>query len=233
MTMLYYRHASRNEPKVALTFDDGPNPPRTEEVIDVLEAHGVRGSFFVIGKWVEQFPRTVERLIAGGHVVGNHSHDHAIRVSDYDRAEAVIGHVTGRRSRYVRPHSFDFASANNSLVGRLDGTLIIDADVNPRDYALNDADEIVRNTLEHPELGNGSIIDLHDGSEISDIAQRHSRALPMIEALPAIITGLKERGYEIVTLDEMTFTDPIEWTEGDESLLNTNPSPRGLIRRVH
>src|SRR5690606_23908876 len=134
-----------------------------EDVIEVLESRGVRGSFFVIGKWVEQFPRTVERLVTSGHTVGNHSYDHTIRVSDYDRAEAVIGHVVGRRSRFVRPHSFDFASAHNSLVSRLPDTYIVDADVNPRDYALNDVDEIVRGVLENPRLANGSIVDLHDG----------------------------------------------------------------------
>jgi peptidoglycan/xylan/chitin deacetylase (PgdA/CDA1 family) len=231
--LLYYEHASRDEPKVALTFDDGPNPPRTEEVAAILEAHGVRGSFFLIGKWVEQFPRSVDRLVANGHVVGNHSYEHAIRVSDYDRAEMVIGHVTGRRSRFLRPHSFDFASANNSLVSRLDDTYVVDADVNPRDYAVNDVDAIVRGVLENPRLGNGSIVDLHDGSEIADVAQRHSRPLPMIAALPAIITGLVDRGFELVTLDEMTFTDAKEWVDGDESLLNTNPTQRGLVRRVH
>ena len=68
--LIYYVRGRTDGPKIALTFDDGPNPPRTEEILEILAAKGARATFFVIGKWAERWPRTLERIVAGGHVVG-------------------------------------------------------------------------------------------------------------------------------------------------------------------
>ena len=59
MPLNYYSHGRRDHMKVALTFDDGPNPPRTDQVIEILNSHGARATFFVLGKWVERFRRHV------------------------------------------------------------------------------------------------------------------------------------------------------------------------------
>jgi hypothetical protein len=70
--------------------------------------------------------------------------------------------------------------------------------------------------LEHPSLAGGSIVDLHDSSELEDTAQRLTRPLPMIAALPAIIDGLQRKGFTLVGLDEMTLVDPLQWHEGSK-----------------
>ena len=88
---------------------------------------------------------------------------------------------------------------------------IIDSDVNPGDWQLADPDEICRTILEHPSLGPGSIIHLHDGSESDDDVARVSRPVPMIAALPEIIVGLRDRGLEPVGLDEMDLSQPLTW----------------------
>src|SRR5260221_553334 len=64
---LIYRHGARTGDGVALTFDDGPNPPITEQVLAVLAAHSARATFFVMGKWVERYPETLRRIVAAGH----------------------------------------------------------------------------------------------------------------------------------------------------------------------
>ena len=87
----------------------------------------------------------------------------------------------------------------------------MDADVNPADYSRTDPDEIVRLTLESDRLQGGSIIDLHDGGEMEDDATRLSRPRPLLEALPRIIDGLRERGLTPVGLDEMELVDPATW----------------------
>src|SRR6267143_3490044 len=62
---------------VALTFDDGPSED-TERILDVLAAHGLRGTFFMVGRNVERFPQTAQRVVAEGHEIGNHSYSHPI-----------------------------------------------------------------------------------------------------------------------------------------------------------
>jgi len=86
MSLFFYMHGRRDEPKVALTFDDGPNPPRTDEVLEILANARVRATFFVIGKWVTAFPQAFERIVRAGYVIGNHSYEHHYHVSDYDQA---------------------------------------------------------------------------------------------------------------------------------------------------
>jgi peptidoglycan/xylan/chitin deacetylase (PgdA/CDA1 family) len=206
----YYVRGEAAAPKIALTFDDGPNPPRTEQILEILANAGARATFFVIGKWVERWPRTVERILAGGHAIGNHSYLHAWHVCDYDLAEAAICHVTGRLTKYLRAQSFDYdALAQTSLT---QDHLVIDANVNPADWMSTEAEEILSSVLQDPQLGPGAIIDLHDGWEIEDHAQRLRRPVPMIQALPKLISELQARGFELVTLDELEFRDPLVWT---------------------
>src|SRR5689334_2752026 len=64
------------EPAIALTFDDGPDPRETPRVLDILKRHGARGTFFMVGKSVEQYPEIVARAAAAGHALANHSWDH-------------------------------------------------------------------------------------------------------------------------------------------------------------
>lgn len=216
MAIKYYTHGRRDEPKIALTFDDGPNPPRTEQILSILAADRVRATFFVIGKWVDRFPRTVDRIVAGGHVVGNQSYAHLLHIGDYDRAEATIAHVTGHPSRYARAHLFDIAACVQSPVINSPDVKLVFADVNPDDWRCRTAREVLDAVLDHPNLTNGSIIDLHDGAEYEDDQARLKRPLPLIEALPALIRTLRERGYRLVSLDEMELVEPQVWSPTDE-----------------
>ena len=231
MSIDVYFHGRRDVPKVALTFDDGPNPPRTDEVLDILAGAGVRASFFVIGKWCSRFPQSFERIVRAGHVVGNHSYEHKYGIGDYDKAETVIANVTGKRSIFSRPHGFDFGSYGQSVLANLETTRVIDADVNPADYSQVSSEDILDAVFSSPNLGNGSIIDLHDGMEVEDEAQRLSRPLPLLNALPSLIDGLRKRGLEPVGLDEMELTDPRRWPEDMEDRMVIRPTGRGLVMR--
>jgi len=213
----YYNHGRRDRPTVALTFDDGPNPPRTDQLLEILSAKKTRASFFVIGKWVERFPKALERIVAAGHVVGNQSYAHTKNIGDFDRAEAVIAAITGKPCAFLRVHYFQkLAVVLKSPLAMSPALKIIYADVDPADYAQDDPDEIVRRVLGSKNLGNGSIIVLHDGSESEDDAARLSRPLPTIAALPKLIDRLRDRGLEPVGLDEMDLDHPYEWTPSDD-----------------
>jgi peptidoglycan/xylan/chitin deacetylase (PgdA/CDA1 family) len=200
---------------VALTFDDGPNPPRTEQVLEILAQAQVRATFFVMGKWAERFPRSVERLIAAGHVVGNHGYSGQGWIGDYDQAEAVIGHIMGKPSRYLRPHTYNFAAYFESKVSRLSTSYTIGCDVNSQDWDTTDPDTIVANVLDHSDLGPGSIINLHDGAEYEEAAIRLQRPVPMLTALPRIIEGLMARQLVCAGLDEMEWAEPVVWEPGE------------------
>src|SRR5262249_16294746 len=145
-----YIHGVRTEPKVALTFDDSPNPPRTEQALAILAQANARATFFVMGKWAERFPRSLDRIIAAGHVTGNHGYSGQGQIGDYDQAEAVIGHLTGKPSRYLRPHTYNFTAFFASHVARLSSSLVIACDVDAQDWCTTDADTIVANVLDHP-----------------------------------------------------------------------------------
>lgn len=66
---------------IYLTFDDGPNPPYTEQILDILSRHGAKAVFFVCGKNAERHPELVRRIVADGHALGNHSYSHSFRMA--------------------------------------------------------------------------------------------------------------------------------------------------------
>ncbi len=213
-----YEHGVRTDDKVAITFDDGPNPPQTEQVLRILAAADVRATFFVLGKWVDLFPRTIDRILAAGHLIGNHGYSGQGRLGDYDAAEAAIAHIVGWPSRYLRPHTLNYGAYFQSVVARLPNSRVIGVEIDSGDWEttadgapLLTADEIVRRVVDHAALGPGSIILFHDGAEWEDASSRLRRPQSMIAALPRIIATIKARGLTPVSLDDMALDEPIEW----------------------
>ena len=121
MALDIYTHGRRDQPLVALTFDDGPNPPVTDQILDILAEREVRATFFPIGRWVERWPQAFARMVAAGHVVGNHSYRHDRCLGDFDRAEAVLANVTGKPSRFLRAHFFSVPPVPEVAAGHLPG----------------------------------------------------------------------------------------------------------------
>jgi len=203
-------HGPAGRPLVALTFDDGPNEPYTGQVLDILATHGVKATFFVIGRNAERFPGAVERASREGHEVGNHTYDHIVFPlkgprfirEQIARTSSVIERITGRKPALLRtPHGW-----RNPWVNPVAQTL----GVRPVAWSLGvwdtdrpGAEVIVRRTL--AGLGNGGVLLLHDGRGIEAGAD----ASQLVDALPAIIGGLVERGFRLVTLSEL-----IQETEG-------------------
>ena len=199
-----YNNGRRDQPKVALTFDDGPNPYCTEAVLDILAEKQVRATFFVIGSWVEFWP-DVLRKVAEHHIVGNHSYLHEYPANDYQQAEDAIYRVLNQYTDYVRIPFFREPSPE--LKRWIDKRVCIGSDVWSRDWEPQvgqDPKAIFDLVCNNMNLKNGSIINLHDGAEC--INHLRLRPRPMIDALPHIIDELQRRGYELVGMDEMDFT---------------------------
>lgn len=185
--------------RVALTFDDGPSGPTTDAIVGTLERHGVRGTFFVIGRQAARDGARLARMRDAGHVVANHSWDHAkltslsdaqVRTQLLDTTNA-IERATGRRPGIFRPPYGSRDARVDRIAAEL-GLRDVLWDVDTRDWARPGADAIRRTAVDGAR--DGSIVLLHDGG--GDRRQT-------VAALDGIIQGLRERGFELVTVPEL------------------------------
>lgn len=191
-----------NLPVVALTFDDGLNGETTRKVAALLEAAGMQGSFFVVGRTLDGQQELADALLARGHVLGNHSFDHArAQANDraYDqlpRAEGEFVRVAGVCPRFFRP-PFGTETAGTRAAVRRAGMQTILWDVEVGDWSETDPERLAARVLE--QVRAGSIVLLHDGSDGQPGADRSV----LLRALPMIVDGLRARGLTSVGLDRL------------------------------
>ncbi|MGH9398231.1 MAG: polysaccharide deacetylase family protein [Terriglobia bacterium] len=196
--------AGRN--RVALTFDDGPTPPCTDKVLNVLKEYGVTATFFVNGKWVDRFPETLRRIQRESHAIGNHTYTHLFlylktrrRIArEIDLTQDAIERVTGQRPNIFRcPYGVRWFGLFAEL-GRRGMTAVQWSDTGFDWIKKNTPADIARNAVKN--LSDGSVILLHDGCGAKEPAEAdHS---PTVEALPAIIEEAYRRGFKFVLVDE-------------------------------
>jgi peptidoglycan/xylan/chitin deacetylase (PgdA/CDA1 family) len=187
---------------IALTFDDGPDPTVTPLVLDVLRAHGIHATFFLIGNKVERHPELAARIIAEGHEIGNHSHAHPRHIylwsgeavaRDAARAQGAINAATGRSPTLYRPPVGFRSLGMAHAMRRLELTLV-NFTVRSRDTVDRDPDRITRRVIAGARPG--GIILLHDGSDRGATPDRAAT----LEALPKIIEQLGAANYRFVTV---------------------------------
>lgn len=192
---------------VALTFDDGPGR-YTYDVLALLKRHRMKATFFVLGSKAEQDPQALRQMVDQGHVVAAHSWTHASMVTldakglreEFDRTNAVIREATGRVAAIQRPPFGDFDGRTNRW-SRANGMLPILWNVDSNDWQLDDPRTVADNVLNAPNLGPGAIILLHDGGDDRSMT---------VNALPAIMDGLRKRGLRSVTIPELLRQGPPE-----------------------
>lgn len=206
MKLIYYTHGDRSENKIALTFDDGPNPYFTETVLNILKKHNVKATFFILGKWAIIYPEIVKRIFLEGHLIGNHSYSH-IR-GDFIGAGKIIKEIIGQFPVYTRPpySNLEFCFALNPK--DLRNMKIINYDVDSLDYSNFSSKEIILRIKK--QVQNGSIIDFHDGSENREEAKE--RPLQMLKALPILIRILKKK-YLLVRIDELSLIPRVKFID--------------------
>jgi len=184
--------------KLALTFDISWGEKTLPGVLEALDAHDVDCTFFVSGTWSMTHPELLRQIVQAGHEIGSHGHKH-IRLSQYPRdviednistAHDIIKDITGRDPNLFRPPDGDFNDLVIRTAMELGYTTII-WDTDSLDWKNPGVDFMVKRVLKkaHP----GDIVLLH----ASDSAKQTP------EALPLIIEGLRERGYDLVTISEL------------------------------
>lgn len=195
---------------VALTFDDGPDPSLTPEILRVLDEHGVRAAFFVVGEAAREHPEYLARIHEAGHLVCNHTDTHGMdfhfRLWGPIRRELracndAIAAVIRKQPTFFRAPQGHKNPALCDVLNQMDMTAV-GWQVRGLDSITADARIVADRILRGVEPG--GVIQLHDGSGYGGRAQRRAT----VEALPAIIDGVRERGLRFARLDELVGQEP-------------------------
>lgn len=181
--------------KVALTFDDGPHPVYTPEMLDLLKEKNIKATFFLLGEQVEKYPDIVKRMNDEGHLIGNHSYKHeqlsklssVQACSQVNRTNELIYAITGKYPEYLRPPFGDWKDRLDCEVNMIE----VLWDVDTLDWSSQNKDKVVSKVMKNVE--EGDIILMHDSYEST------------VKATAEIIDRLQKDGYEFVTVDELIF----------------------------
>ncbi|MFQ5604332.1 MAG: polysaccharide deacetylase family protein [bacterium] len=203
VTERVFWRAVTKEPKIALTFDDGPQPTYTPQLLDILSKHAVPATFFLIGQHIEKNVELAERTVQAGHEVGNHtfSHPYLFRLSDADmlseirRTDALLRNLDGAAPKFLRPPMGLFSRRVLNLVEQA-GYKSVVGDVYPRDPHLPGKNKILQRVLSR--VVNGSIIILHDGGNTEQVDRSQT-----VWAVDRLVPQLRERGFQFVTLSDL------------------------------
>jgi peptidoglycan/xylan/chitin deacetylase (PgdA/CDA1 family) len=204
-----FTHLPRPSKRLALTYDDGPNDPYTQQLMEVLARHGVRATFFLIGRYVQRRPEIVRELVKAGHVVGNHTYTHpnlAFQSETQVRTQLracrqVLEDAVGASSNLFRP---PFGGRRPAVMRILkeEGLDPIMWSITGYDWSPTTPERIEKHVLR--QLRGGDVILLHDGGHVEMGADRsHSVAVT-----DRLITRFKAEGYEFVTIPEMKKQSP-------------------------
>jgi polysaccharide deacetylase family sporulation protein PdaB len=190
------------EKVIALTFDDGPDPEHTPQILDLLKQYEGKATFFLTGKKVERFPELTLRELNEGHELANHTFNHTylgnnVSLSnmkkDLSRADKAIFKTTGQTSYLFRPPGGIY---NEKLlkVTRDEGYTIVmwSWHQDTKDWSSPGVNKIVDTVLNHTR--NGDIVLFHDYAE----GQTQT-----IDALKIILPELKKRGYHLITVSQL------------------------------
>jgi len=188
--------------EVALTFDDGPDDYWTPRVLDDLKELGVKATFFCVGERVQANPEVFRRMIKEGHIVGNHSWNHAnLSKIPLDQARDQITRTNEEMNRVggVRPHLLrpPYGALSEPLIREATrlGQIIILWNVDSLDWTQIPAEQVATNILSH--TGPGAIILQHSAGGQGQSLQN------TVDALPYVVHTLQNRGYTFRTVPEL------------------------------
>ncbi|PWA11244.1 chitooligosaccharide deacetylase [Pueribacillus theae] len=194
--------ANTNQKVIALTFDDGPDRRFTPQILDVLNKHHVKGTFFLLGTRVEKYPDVAKRIQNEGHVIGNHTYWHpeltktSVKNMKWEvkKNEEAIQSITNFKTQLFRA---PYGALDDDLVDELSkmGYRGVGWSIDTEDWKSLSSKEIKQNILNdiHP----GAIILMHSaGHWTQDLSGT-------AEALDEVIPYLRKKGYEFVTIPEL------------------------------
>lgn len=207
-----FHAADRTKRKVALTFDDVPDHRLTPIILDILKKHHIQATFFIEGYRAKANPDVVKRMVAEGHVIGNHSYDHPLLtrstipafVKQLQSTESIVNELIGYKPRFFRPPYGEITEEQLQWAGD-HGYIVVNWDVDSNDWRGISADKVERNIMSGVQAG--SIVLQHAGG-----GSKRSYLQNTVQALPKVIQQLRNQDYEFVTLPQL-FEDQKEKRE--------------------
>ena len=221
------RYGARPEKFVALTFDDGPDPRWTPQILDILKAKHACATFFVIGQNMQAHPGLVQRELRECHNVGSHTYTHP-NIAATPKAETdlelnltqrLFQVLTGRSLRLFRPPYFGDAEPSTPseveplITAQKLGYLIVGLRVDPDDWMKPDPTLIVQRTLERLKEGfdeKGKLVEPEKRGQIVLLHDSGGNRARTVEALPALIDALRANGYQLVTVGQLAGLTPAQ-----------------------
>jgi peptidoglycan/xylan/chitin deacetylase (PgdA/CDA1 family) len=197
------KSSTSGDRKIALTFDDGPYPPYTNRLLDVLKEKRVKATFFLVAEQAQCHPELVKRAVAEGHTIGLHAFRHRdfLKLTEHEAREDlalgknVLQDITGKDPVYWRPpHGFRDASVLK--LADQEHLTVVNWSVAPRDWTGIDKQEIQNRVLGKADAG--AIVLLHDGDSPFYKASRQAT----VDGVSLLIDSLREKGYHLVSLEE-------------------------------
>ncbi|MDM9581218.1 polysaccharide deacetylase family protein [Nostoc sp. GT001] len=200
---------TQGEKVIALTFDDGSWPETTEQVLSILKSNNIKGTFFVVGQNLKNYPELGKQIVAQGHVIANHTWHHwyhffnqQAAAFEIERTTDLIYQVTGVKTNLFRPPG---GNLHNGLSAYAKGQkyAVVMWSADSIDYKLPTVPKLIDNVIKDSKPG--GIVLMHDGGG------NRSRT---VQALPEIINNFKKQGYRFVTIPEL-----LEIEDTDRKLL--------------
>lgn len=211
---IYQAKLNPNNKVIALTFDDGPGPKNTAQVLEILKKNNIKATFFMVGMMVKNFPQVAKQVAADGHVIGNHTWHHwyrrmdvATAASEINRTADIIYKTTGVKTTLFRPPG---GFLHNGLVDYAKSqkyAVMMWSDESSDTQRREQPSTLIKNVLKGVKPG--AIVLMHDGGG------NRSRT---VQALPQIISNLKAQGYKFVTIPEL-----LEMQSQEQSLAVASP----------
>jgi len=201
----YFPNAIKTKEKfIALTFDDGPNPPYTGELLEILAKHQVKATFFTPAINLEKFPELGKKIVEAGHIIGNHSYSHKFSnnikslyfESEISKAQKIIENITGKRpALYRSPWLFKQPWLLKNLKRH---ELIPVSGFFASNWEIwqASAQTIFKNSLQ--VVAPGRILIFHDGFDTMGAPRAGS-----VGAIDLLIPELKKQGYKFLTVAEL------------------------------
>lgn len=196
---VFIKNGSRSEKYLALTFDDGPHPKETDEVLDILKKYNIKATFFIAGKHANWYSEPLIRASKEGHEIGNHTFNHP-DISNLSndqleneilKCEDILLEKTGKKPTLFRP---PYGSYKQNELGKIANKLgykvVLWTTVDAKDWKNPGAQSIANTIVNNAK--NGDIILLHDYATENTV-----------EALDILIPQMQSKGYKFVTVSEM------------------------------
>lgn len=197
-----YKDCKNDEMKIALTFDDGPHPEYTKQILDILDQYEIKATFFMVGENVDYYPEIAKEVIRRGNEVGNHTYTHCSKtlknkkdlMNEMERCQNALYELCEYRPGIFRPPGGYCTKTVTSCAAEYDFGVIL-WNIDTRDWAHTKSEKIVDNVLNY--VSSGDILLFHDYI---------SGKSPTPEALKRIIPELLSRGYQFVTVSELIYS---------------------------